>query len=262
MIYTTLTTILASSLLISPIPSISYPLGDLEVKVQSYGADNITSVTPNASLYKVDKKLYTKEVAKFQFNDKQVTAANHLAADLLVKDFINSPALNSTREEYNMFVDTRTEYNPELLKTFKAPETPGTSYTPIIPLTTPDLLLPTITSDTLPKMTGSDINLKYVSATEYKKKPQIVIAYDYTTPYRVTDEEVLNYTRLLNSVKTDSVGDLLKDKVFEPGDDNVFTVQGDIEFTLAPKGDSWEVVGLKTAYQYDVTDFTQYTKTN
>lgn len=248
-----LTTALASSLLLNPISS--YSLGDLNVTINKFIPESTPLVTANESLYTVDESVFADEVTKFQFTPEQVTAANKTTVDLLVKDYINSGALNATRDEYNTFIDSRTGYSPELLETMKAPEKPGTSYTPVVPLTTPDSLVPDFIEDSKPKMENTEVELKQVSATEYQKTPQLILEYNFTAPYRVSDEEVLNYVRLLNSVKTESVNELVKPKVLEPGDNNVFLVEGTVAFTVTPKDGDWEVVSVKTGYQYDVTDF-------
>lgn len=235
------------------LPSPSYPLGDLQVTSTSTSPAYQIVATPE--LYEVDKNLYTPEVGKFLFTDEQIVEANKVGVDLLVKDFINSPGLNGTRKEYNSFTSSRVGYSAELLESMKAPETPGTSYLPIIPLTTPDTLLPVFEEDGGPKMGVTQVDLETVSATEYQKTPQLVLEYNFTAPYRVSDEAALDYVRLLNDVKPQAIEKLVKPKVLTPGDDNVFLVNGTVTFTVTPKDGSWEVVSLATAYQYDVTDF-------
>lgn len=246
-----LSTALVLTLLFNPITQ----LGDIE-KINPIGdIEHTTVVQPVASLYNVNTDKETSEVEKFLFTSEQVASAQKTTVDLLVKDFIVSPATAGTRAQYITYLKNLQGYTTTLQKQLTPDPIPGTPYTPIIPVTTPENQIPIIASDIAETVGETKIVVDEITATEYKNTPQLVFTYQFDTKYQVTDENVLNYLSSQPGITREQAQKLVATKIFTPGGSNWFKVHGKIQFTVQPADTTWEVVGLTTKYDYDITDF-------
>lgn len=233
------------------------PLGDIEVINFSYMEENFTYIKPTTETYASTPETITEEVTKFGFTQDQIKSAHKFTTDKLVQDYINSPGLNNNREQYISFLESRKDYNEEIIKDLTPVDKPGTSFQPIIPLTTPETSIPVLGIDTAnySLMGNTDIVLKEVSATEFNKTPRLTYTYEYDTAYKVSDDNALDYVSSQPGVTRKQAEATVADKILEPGGVNWFKTHGQITFTVQPKDTGWEITELSTNYVYDVSDF-------
>lgn len=260
-ILTTIATIsLASSLALTGSSNLSpniTSLGDIEVVSFSYMKEDFTYIKPKAQTYELNPETTTGEVKKFGFTPEQVNSARKFTTDKLVQDYINSPGLNNNREKYISFLETRKDYNEQIIKDLTPADKPGVDFQPIIPLTTPETSIPVLGTgnSNSPIMGDTKIVLKEVNATEFNKSPRLIYTYEYDTAYKVTDDNALNYVSSQPGITRKQAEATVADKIFEPGGINWFKTHGKITFTVQPKNTGWEITELSTNYIYDVSDF-------
>ena len=234
------------------------PAGDIETVYNSYLPEEAAVVQPAERLYTVEP-LHAdwEQVHKFRFTDESILSAQRFTVDKLVSDFISPAALDGTREQYLLYLSSRTGYSEEVMQSVTPSPVPGENFTPIIPLTTPGLNLPNVTKNTnsLPAVNNTKIVLEEVAGSEFNKKPRLVFSYSYVAEYKVSDTNVLDFVSLQPGVGRVNAENLVADKVLEWGGFNLFTVTGQVQFTVEQRDNGWVVVDLDTNYQYDVSDF-------
>jgi hypothetical protein len=227
------------------------------------GKYETVSFDKNNTLYtKVQLELMSDEVETFGFSEEEVLTAQQDVLNILVKDYIDNPAVGGNSSEYKTWVESlnnTNKYDSTIVENLLAATEDKTSEikpTTLVLTRTDESILPIFVKDGKPRMSDVKVELKEINATEYEKKPYLEFKFTYVTDYRVSDKAVIDASLKASGLKNkEQLRGVLDEKVFDNESDNAFTVNSDVNFGIQKSDDGWKIVTVDSEYSFDESDY-------